>query len=144
MMKNLFRFGLVEKSKEQTGRLKQFMHSFNVCPTMAKYLKYCLCRWSNTRKVYHNKLKSSSSQLQKELDLKRTIRRSRMQTAAFLSLLSGHQTLFLTKMSRSRLVAESDDQNSSSSSALSSCSDDNNVLKESKSKISATIANKLN
>ena len=66
-----------------------------------QYFYYYFCCLSKQRKSYSLKLKNATSQLDRELDLKKFISRQKLHTQALLSLLSGKQTFYFAKMSRS-------------------------------------------
>ena len=70
------------------------------------WLRFCLCRFSETRETHRKTLIQAESKLDKEMDLQKFITRQRLQTVAVLALLSGKQSFFIDKMSQ-MLIRES-------------------------------------
>ena len=63
-------------------------------------MTYFLCCRLTRRKQFHSKLLQAKKQLKRELDIEKFIKRQRMLTTAILSLLSGKQIYYASKMAQ--------------------------------------------
>ena len=83
------------------------------------WLRFCLCRYSEQRQMHRKALFQAQSKLDKEMDLKKFITRQRLQTTAFLALLTGKQSFFIDKLSQMVIRESFDSQETSSDEELS-------------------------
>ena len=81
------------------------------------WMRFCLCRFSESKQKHRKALVQAQRKLDKELDLKKFITRRRMQTTAILALLDGKQSFFINKLSQLVISESSDSKEASTDEA---------------------------
>ena len=74
-------------------------------------LRNCCKKKSNSHSRYNWYLRKSESMITKELDLRKHLKRQRVNTTAILGLLSGRQSFFVDKMAQ--MIIREDDSHES-------------------------------
>ena len=89
---------------ESIYRQKFWMH-------ISLSLRNCCCKNNLRHSRYNWYLRKSESMIRKELDLRKHLKRQRVNTTAILGLLSGRQAFFVDKMAQ--MIIREDDSHES-------------------------------